>query len=265
MIINDYQISFFVMKISLLEIQEKSKGDSAAKAITVVQTLWFLLQTLNRAAQRLFITELELTTVAYVALYLFISWCWWNKPLDIQIPVDVHLRVDRDVEREESTVGENEGPLQKEGENPEGRQGTPRSPTDGELQDPQKQLPLRVKMGTYLVMKGDPSALKFLTILTLIFVGISLFGAIHCIAWKWNKNPKLWRISAILVTVLPAAFMVLSPLVGESLGTFIAVLMMLGYIVARITLLVLTFHAARFLPYDAFVTPSWTVHIPHIS
>ncbi|KAK2463880.1 hypothetical protein APHAL10511_004052 [Amanita phalloides] len=57
-------------------IRDKSKGDWISKAIVVVQTVWFALQVMNRYAQHLPVTELEITTLAHVTLNAFIYWCW---------------------------------------------------------------------------------------------------------------------------------------------------------------------------------------------
>ena len=45
------------------EIQDRSKSDEVAKAITLVQTLWFAIQAANRVSQGLVVTEFELTTL----------------------------------------------------------------------------------------------------------------------------------------------------------------------------------------------------------
>src|SRR6266478_4371885 len=76
------------------EILDKSKGDNIAKAITLVQTLWFAIQAANRVAQGFTVTELELTTLGHVALNVLICWCWWKKPLNVDYPVDLHAKRD---------------------------------------------------------------------------------------------------------------------------------------------------------------------------
>ena len=78
--------------VSLEEIQDKSKGDYIAQTVTVIQTLWFALQAINRTVQGLPVTALELTTLAHVAFNVFICCCWWNKPLNVMVPIDVPLK-----------------------------------------------------------------------------------------------------------------------------------------------------------------------------
>ncbi len=81
-----------IPKIRLEEIMDRSKGDDIAKVIALIQTTWFAMQVINRAAQHLPITALEITTLAHVSLNVLIYWCWWNKPLNIRFPVDVYSK-----------------------------------------------------------------------------------------------------------------------------------------------------------------------------
>ena len=72
-----------ILEIYSDEIDDRSKSDFVAKAIIMLQTLWFILQMANRAHQGLTVTELELTTLAYDVF-------WWNKPVNIRFPFDVY-------------------------------------------------------------------------------------------------------------------------------------------------------------------------------
>ena len=69
------------------EINERNKSDNMARAIAIVQTLWFTIQPLDRVGQGLFLTTLELTTLAFIFLMTACSICWWRKPMDISRPV----------------------------------------------------------------------------------------------------------------------------------------------------------------------------------
>ncbi|KAG6915933.1 hypothetical protein DXG01_009227 [Tephrocybe rancida] len=75
--------------ISEQDIQDKSKGDLLAKSLVLLQVTWFILQVVARAAQRLDITELEVVTLAFAILNYFTYFCWWNKPLDVNRPIQI--------------------------------------------------------------------------------------------------------------------------------------------------------------------------------
>ncbi|KAF8331701.1 uncharacterized protein EI90DRAFT_2841839, partial [Cantharellus anzutake] len=125
-----------------------------------------------------------------------------------------------------------------------------------------------------------------------------IFGGIHCLAWSFPfptpKETLLWRISAIIIvacpipyalhmsirriTLLPADNIYRSALgdfrftithcqatdVCSSVVELCGLLMEASYIIARITLLVLTFTSLRSPPPDLYRTPSWTSFLPHL-
>ena len=59
------------------EIQDRSKSDSLAKTLVLIQTLWFVMQCIARRLERLPTTELEIVTLAYGAISfgMFIYHC----------------------------------------------------------------------------------------------------------------------------------------------------------------------------------------------
>lgn len=73
-------------QLTAREIDDKSKADTLAKAVTIIQTTWFMLQCLGRAAQHLEFTTLELSTVAFVCCTLPTYYFWLRKPLDVYTP-----------------------------------------------------------------------------------------------------------------------------------------------------------------------------------
>jgi hypothetical protein len=74
------------------EIQDRSKSDGLAKALVIIQTLWFIGQCIVRMAQGLDITELELVTLALAMLNGVVYFLWWNKPLGVESTVAVYLK-----------------------------------------------------------------------------------------------------------------------------------------------------------------------------
>jgi len=78
--------------ISEDEIRDRSKADALGKALAIIQTVWFVAQCIARTrVPGLILTELELVTVAFAVLNAFMYFLWWNKPLNAQTPVAVHL------------------------------------------------------------------------------------------------------------------------------------------------------------------------------
>ena len=73
------------------EIANTAKGDALSKTIFVVQSSWFVVQCITRAAQGLTLTELELTTLALASLNGITLLLWWKKPLGAQTVVRVNL------------------------------------------------------------------------------------------------------------------------------------------------------------------------------
>ena len=125
------------------------------------------------------------------------------------------------------------------------------------------------RVPTFYADSGTPSddSLGF-------FAGIftaTVFGSIHCVAWSApfpsHTEQLLWRISSLVITCAPAlqnlAFGLLDLPVDLPFIT-ITILLMIAYIMARVTLLVLPFMALRSLPLDAYQTVPWTTFIPHL-
>ena len=207
--------------VSLEEIQDKSKGDYISQTVTVIQTLWFALQAINRTVQGLPVTALELTTLAHVAFNVFICLCWWNKPLNVMVPIDVPLKEGKS---QEQKGGEAHQQVDKGSEG----QSVPEPQLDGdsrpllkqfqdnESQKTQVQPSFRVKLAARFPLLNMPLSLsgprRIFSVILLTCLGTisGIFGAIHCIAWN-SKFPSyaesiLWRVSATIVTTLPFIF-----------------------------------------------------------
>ncbi|KAL8741501.1 MAG: hypothetical protein Q9190_005900 [Brigantiaea leucoxantha] len=72
--------------ITVQDIQDKSKADGLAKALTCLQAGWFLAQIVGRAIQRLHITTFEIATLSFILYTLLISYQWARKPFDVKYP-----------------------------------------------------------------------------------------------------------------------------------------------------------------------------------
>lgn len=68
------------------QIEGRQSVDTLAKALVVVQALWFCCQFIARLHQRLPVSLLELNTFAHALCALFIYVLWWHKPKDVGTP-----------------------------------------------------------------------------------------------------------------------------------------------------------------------------------
>ncbi|KAF7333361.1 hypothetical protein MVEN_02351500 [Mycena venus] len=76
-----------IQGIRVEDIEDKNKGDSLSKGVILLQGLWFTIQCLARIQQHLPLTELEVATLAFQFVNIFIWLLWWRKPLDAQHPI----------------------------------------------------------------------------------------------------------------------------------------------------------------------------------
>ena len=248
-----------ILKIPVEEIDDKSKADFVAKTVAIIQTLWFVLQVINRAIQGLTVTELEFTTLAHTVLNFFIYWCWWNKPVNVRFPFEVHPTT-------EETSEHQGGKSVSEGQAD--------AASDGESQMHPQKLSMRVRLGLYIANVGSRgSRLAPLVVVMCESIVPASFGAIHCLAWNaqflTSIESKLWRTSAVIVTVAPPIILWLYAafnlrVVGWRLGLGLSCVTAVPYILARICLLALALSTLRALPSSAYLISSWTRYVPHI-
>ena len=92
--INAKQLHYLVVRghlpwplITKKEIKDRNKVDALLRAITVLQTLWFIANCLGRFVQDLTIATFELTTIGFIFCTLGTHVCWAHKPADVEVPV----------------------------------------------------------------------------------------------------------------------------------------------------------------------------------
>jgi hypothetical protein len=73
--------------ISKRILNDKNKGDGMTRLITVLQIIWFVINTITRHSQHLAVTMLELATLGYIVCTLGTYYFWAHKPLDIREPI----------------------------------------------------------------------------------------------------------------------------------------------------------------------------------
>ena len=290
--------------ISEDEIRDRSKRDPLAKILALLQTAWFIVQCIARGAQRLALTELELTTLALAVLNFVMYFLWWDKPFDVRCPVYL-----KDITEEAglSSVKDSQG-----GNSAMRRGGisvlaapfrrfanavSHKANEEGWLWALMYVLfiwPLGAPAAQLVTNSSGASSGKqrvpifwahyasgasggyFLPTILVACAGC-IFGAIHLIAWSFDfvshVEQMLWRDSSLIVTAAP---LIMAPLIlavdilpDDQAGTMIlGVLLILScflYILARLALLVEAVISLRALPAAAYVTIQWISYIPHIS
>ncbi|KAJ3546425.1 hypothetical protein NMY22_g2061 [Coprinellus aureogranulatus] len=100
--------SFFELRLTDEQIEDRSKADGLAKAFVIIQSLWFVIQCIGRTVTGLPVLELEITCLAFIACNIGMYCFWWKKPMNIVCPVEVHRRHSVDEELSDAAVGPTE-------------------------------------------------------------------------------------------------------------------------------------------------------------
>ena len=256
------------------EIQDKGKSDWLAKSLVLLQTSWFVLQCIARAAKHLPVTHLEIVTLAYAAVNFVIYIFWWNKPLNVNRPVRVFRK---------------SGPLETQSHVREPISEARKLTWDTIGDGLSKILWLIVAgQGEDVDLSREDRVPRFwansterdfiIADLIVLAVGVC-FGAIHCIAWLFSfpthTELLMWRMSCVAITAVPIyiPLMYVSGiwLVDRDLDGFGITALFFGplsggilYTLARAVTLVLAFTSLRDLPPGAYETVHWTTFIPHV-
>jgi hypothetical protein len=103
-----------------------------------------------------------------------------------------------------------------------------------------------------------------------------LFGGIHCLGWNFlfpgHIEQLLWRVASIWIAYLFGAIMwcYLAERLwksftrrGPASPNRVATLIVISYISARLTIIVLMVLSLRSLPPGVYDTVAWTQFIPH--
>ncbi|KAJ7910819.1 hypothetical protein B0H13DRAFT_2272306 [Mycena leptocephala] len=235
-----------IENVDVEDIMDKSKGDALSKGLALAQGLWFTTQCLARVHQRLAVTELEVATLAFAVVNIFIWLLWWNKPLDVQRQIVVGSTELSDplpikpihapwVVRVFGAIGGNSGEDEYD-------------PLSSTSVSSFWSLPLEE------LDELQGSSLPFVI---EALVG-TVFGAIHCAAWNTDfptaVEKWMWRTCSSLIVAMPVIIFLLVALAfytdaDESRWNRVVFLIVFGT----------TISALR-----AFVDVNWSVYIPHL-
>ncbi|KAJ6584453.1 hypothetical protein B0H19DRAFT_1249419 [Mycena capillaripes] len=225
------------------DIEDKSNGDAISKGVVLLQGLWFTAQCLARVHQHLPLTELEVATIAFQFVNIFIWLLWWHKPLDVQQSILIGSGDEYVAEVFPVIMGIS---LAFE----------PEISTSV----PPFWSPVGLHLSTDLlsIAAGKlPTDLRAMITIEVL-VG-TVFGVIHCAAWNahFPSSSELWMWRSCSLTV--AAIPILLPVAFIFFWVTIPI-----YTSARLFLIVLPFTTLRGLPPGAFLDVDWSMYIPHV-
>jgi hypothetical protein len=246
------------------EIKDRGKSDGLTKLIVLVQTLWFVIQCIARGRQHLPLTELEVVTLAYAMLNLFIYMFWWSKPQNVGCPIRVYKT---------STAEHKAGGKEVMAFDSSSIWGMSERMTIYFMGLQDQYIDWSQESSLPMFWAGRPhSDLANLASLCMLLLATG-FGGIHFIAWnsEFPSRSELifWRVACILLTAAPPI-----PWVAGAVGimsksivpilTAVFLLLPPLYIIGRAATLAIAFTTLRSLPDAALIDVDWTVFIPHI-
>ncbi|KAI1452571.1 hypothetical protein F4805DRAFT_446991 [Annulohypoxylon moriforme] len=268
------------------EIKDKSKSDLFIKIITIGQLCWFIIQAIARGVRGLAIPQLEIAVLAYAACTIITFFLCLSKPKDVQTPT---MLLSKSSEQFQILSIRDRNELARlhpvswfkitlRSQRFFGAQKPPRrteiilSPIPNDARYSHKPA-MSIFFGKQALLTHMDDG--------FFLVGM-IFGAIHCASW-YSEFPTtleqlLWRVSSVATaTLLPAYYILLLidihhgwklilggvPVLGFIL-TFFEMLAILGYILARLYLVVEIFRSLCFQPSSAFIT-TWSSEIPHVA
>ncbi|KAJ7319261.1 hypothetical protein DFH08DRAFT_754190 [Mycena albidolilacea] len=262
------------------DIEDRSKGDLLSKGVILLQGLWFTIQCLARVHQHLPLTELEVATLAFQFVNIFIWLLWLHKPLDVQQPI---LLGPANEFVPLAKLPESRPLLHRIG-------AVPAALLGGYYSDLNFSAFTSVPSfwSTHKFGVGVPGSVGFTSKFIFIqFLVGTVFGLIHCTAWNVHfpstAELLIWRSCSLVIAATPFTLTlvyILAALYSKlplhwrrkrltekllSLSCDIVVYApSAAYIAARLILIVLSFVTLRALPPGAFVDVNWSTYIPHL-
>lgn len=257
------------------DIEDRSKGDALSKGIAILQLAWFVLQLVARYVQNLPMTLLELDTLAIAALSGIAYGFWWKKPKDVGRPHVVYWKATASppsILTYDKIGG-------KFSENWSDLWFTCVYPWLSLMGIEISVSPRAVHSRRVPSLGGYQGGDRHHRIILLIgcFSG-AVFGGLHCLGWnvlfQGHAEQILWRAASLAIVAAPVLFILLSYgyIIGlgypkdlhQAIAEFTVQASFCVYIIARVTLIVLTLMGFRSLLHGVYDTVAWTKFVPHL-
>jgi hypothetical protein len=280
-----------VSTLNAADIGDKSHSDAVTKIFALVQCTWLIVHSIARAVQGLAISQLELSTMAFIVCAVVMYAFWWDKPFNVERRhVLLRIRWDNAERRQVllrirwDSVDDYWSAVDKfrlPGLLFHGLGGHIAA-FDGR---PSETGPYDEGRG--ITRLFFPDKLENLArdwhVVALYVTGL-LFSAVHLAAWNWHfPSPliqALWRWSAVTALVLSlfpwyTVLFIFQPLKWarkwwrwidrwENILTRSSIfIMFIGYTGARLIILSLSFYCFTSMPASTYERVVWTGFIPH--
>ncbi|PNS14799.1 hypothetical protein CAC42_2028 [Sphaceloma murrayae] len=242
-------------RISDRDVQDRNKADIFTKLFTLGQSIWFIFNSLARAAGDLPLCPLEISSLAYVFCTAITYACWWNKPKDIlttSVIPDGIVVADLPEELRDRISSF----------------------------DPLQDAPCHYRWQTLALPSTEAEILAIIRQRYSAIVGLVTglaFCCIHLSAWNFefatDAERTLWKTCSVASATIPllsflAVFLrSLSPKKFDSMWTIVLSVycsIMLVYTFSRLILCFIMFTSLRRLPRGSFTSMNWALEMPHI-
>lgn len=294
------KISLSHVKID--DIKDKSKGDPLSKVVVLIQTTWFILQTISRRVIGVSVTPLENSTFAFAVLNILTYLFWWHKPLSVDSPIRL-LLVGSDIESpcishsldailpthsimtlsqvQSSRLRRKQYSMTRYITRPvhylesfiTSDPGVGSDEFEYAFRTSHKRLPSFFSGPIMGQLASSNRWGNRITICTAAQVILALLlNCFHTVAMFWQFPAKVecywWGFACVFICFAPLVISVCTiifpGLCPDFMVRFLNIFMLLLYIIARLSHVVIAFTTLQDLPPDTYVEVDWTSYIPHI-
>lgn len=244
------------------EIEDKNKNDLLASTLVLAQTAWFIMQCIARATESIHVTKIEILTIAYIVMNLWIYVAWWDKPRRVNRPIRISII-----------------PTQAANPNDEHTSWI-NQPLDAILGYPNYQFNIAKTKKIPMYYSGNALLRTASSAGRIALLAGGIFAAISSVAWSY-ESPSiteviLWRLCSLAIFKFYLFAVMATPFFyrwdqwffGNQKGNLVMritlLVLLLSYVLARITSIILAFNELKAPPSGTHEVAHWTLFMPHI-